>query len=79
MVANDLNVGSGVPVWMATTPDQLLPLVGTVAIETHGCKLNQADSAQLGREFANRGYATVDSVEDADIVVVNTCTVTRHR
>ena len=76
MVANDLNVSSGAPVWMATTPDQLPPLVGTVAIETHGCKLNQADSAQLGREFANRGYVAVDSVEDADIVVVNTCTVT---
>ena len=76
VVANDLNVSSGVPVWIATTPDQLPPLVGTVAIETHGCKLNQADSAQLAREFANRGYATVDSVEDADIVVVNTCTVT---
>ena len=76
VVANDLNVSSGVPVWMATTPDQLPPLVGTVAIETHGCKLNQADSAQLAREFANRGYATVDSVADADIVVVNTCTVT---
>ena len=76
VVANDLNVSSGVPVWMATTPDQLPPLVGTVAIETHGCKLNQADSAQLAREFANRGYTTVDSVADADIVVVNTCTVT---
>ena len=76
VVANDLNVSSGVPVWMATTPDQLPPLVGTVAIETHGCKLNQADSAQLAREFANRGYATVDSVANADIVVVNTCTVT---
>ena len=76
VVANDLNVSSGVPVWIATTPDQLPPLVGTVAIETHGCKLNQADSAQLAREFANRGYATVDSVADADIVVVNTCTVT---
>ena len=76
VVANDLNVSSGVPVWMATIPDQLPPLVGTVAIETHGCKLNQADSAQLAREFANRGYATVDSVADADIVVVNTCTVT---
>ena len=76
VVANDLNVSSGVPVWIATTPDQLPPLVGTVAIETHGCKLNQADSAQLAREFANRGYTTVDSVADADIVVVNTCTVT---
>ncbi len=28
---------------------------GTVAIETHGCKLNQADSAVLAQEFARAG------------------------
>ena len=49
---------------------------GTVAIETHGCKLNQADSAVLAREFASAGYRLVDSRHDADIIVVNTCTVT---
>jgi len=50
--------------------------VGTVAIETHGCKLNQADSAVLAREFASAGYRLVDNRHDADILVVNTCTVT---
>ena len=49
---------------------------GTVAIETHGCKLNQADSAVLARRFAQSGYRLVDSGADADIIVVNTCTVT---
>ena len=49
---------------------------GTVAIETHGCKLNQADSAVLARQFAQAGYHLVDSNADADIIVVNTCTVT---
>lgn len=49
---------------------------GTVAIETHGCKLNQADSAVLARRFAQAGYRLVDSNHDADIIVVNTCTVT---
>ena len=49
---------------------------GTVAIETHGCKLNQADSAVLARQFAQSGYRLVDSNADADIIVVNTCTVT---
>lgn len=57
---------SGVPVFKA----------GTVAIETHGCKLNQADSAALAQEFARAGYVLVDSRRDADIIVVNTCTVT---
>ena len=49
---------------------------GTVAIQTHGCKLNQADSALLAREFAEAGYRLVDQTRDADIIVVNTCTVT---
>ena len=49
---------------------------GTVAIETHGCKLNQADSAVLARQFSQAGYRLVDSKADADIIVVNTCTVT---
>ena len=49
---------------------------GTVAIETHGCKLNQADSAVIARRFADAGYLLVDRNADADIIVVNTCTVT---
>ncbi len=53
-----------------------VPAVGTVAIETHGCKLNQADSAVLAGEFARAGYRIVGSNADADIIVVNTCTVT---
>lgn len=49
---------------------------GTVAIETHGCKLNQADSAVLAQEFARAGYRLVEQRADADIIVINTCTVT---
>ena len=49
---------------------------GTVAIETHGCKLNQADSALLARQFAQAGYRLVDANADADIIVINSCTVT---
>ena len=49
---------------------------GTVAIRTHGCKLNQADSDLLARRFADAGYRLVDSAADADVFVLNTCTVT---
>ncbi len=52
------------------------PFAGTVAIETHGCKLNQADSAVLARQFSDAGYRLVDASADADIIIVNTCTVT---
>ncbi len=49
---------------------------GAVAIQTHGCKLNQADSDLLARRFAEAGYRLVDSAADADVFVLNTCTVT---
>ncbi|MCI0438210.1 MAG: tRNA (N(6)-L-threonylcarbamoyladenosine(37)-C(2))-methylthiotransferase MtaB [Chloroflexi bacterium] len=48
----------------------------TVAIETHGCKLNQADSGLLARQFAQAGFRVVSADEPADVYVVNTCTVT---
>ena len=48
----------------------------TVAIETHGCKLNQADSGVLGRQFADAGFRVVSTGDPVDVYVVNTCTVT---
>ncbi len=56
--------------------DGAVTLRRTVAIHTHGCKLNQADSQTLAREFREAGYLVVDPSEAADIVVLNTCTVT---
>ncbi len=49
---------------------------GTVAIRTQGCKLNQADSDMLARRFAAAGYRLVQSPAEADVFVLNTCTVT---
>jgi threonylcarbamoyladenosine tRNA methylthiotransferase MtaB len=49
---------------------------GTVAIHTHGCKLNQADSDTLARCFVEAGYQIVDWPAGADVLVLNTCTVT---
>ena len=48
----------------------------TVAIQTHGCKLNQADSEALAQSFAKAGYRVVDRTAGADVIVVNSCTVT---
>ena len=50
---------------------------GTVAIETHGCKLNLADSELLAAQFARLGYTVVEAGQPADVYVLNTCTVTR--
>lgn len=47
-----------------------------VAIETHGCKLNQADSQALAREFDAAGFDVVNPAEEFDVYVLNSCTVT---
>ena len=47
-----------------------------ILIHTHGCKLNQSDSDKMSREFVSAGYNVVDSINSADIYVLNTCTVT---
>ena len=48
----------------------------TAAIHTHGCKLNQADSETLARSFAEAGYRIVEWGDGADVLVLNTCTIT---
>jgi threonylcarbamoyladenosine tRNA methylthiotransferase MtaB len=53
-----------------------LGIAGTVAIETHGCKLNQSDSEALARRFRLAGYEVVGIGEPADVFVLDTCTVT---
>jgi threonylcarbamoyladenosine tRNA methylthiotransferase MtaB len=41
-----------------------------------GCKLNQAEVERLGRDLRAAGHQVVRSLEEADLHVVNTCTVT---
>jgi threonylcarbamoyladenosine tRNA methylthiotransferase MtaB len=47
-----------------------------VAFHTLGCRLNFAETGALARGFSERGYQIVDFGEQADVVMVNTCTVT---
>lgn len=49
-----------------------------VAVVTLGCKLNFAESSAIAREFTAKGYEEVAPSQDADIYVVNTCSVTEH-
>jgi threonylcarbamoyladenosine tRNA methylthiotransferase MtaB len=48
----------------------------TVSLHTIGCKLNQQETSDIARQFAERGWRPVAFGETADVVVVNTCTVT---
>jgi len=47
-----------------------------VAITTLGCKTNQFESAAMGEQFTKAGYTIVPFTEQADIYVINSCTVT---
>lgn len=47
-----------------------------VFLSNLGCKLNQAEVERLAREFLAAGHQVVGSLFEADLHVVNTCTVT---
>lgn len=42
-----------------------------------GCKLNQAEVERLARDFRAAGHRVVGSLDEADLHVVNSCTVTQ--
>ena len=48
----------------------------TVAFVTLGCKTNQFESAAMSEQLQLAGYNQVDFEDGAELVVVNTCTVT---
>jgi threonylcarbamoyladenosine tRNA methylthiotransferase MtaB len=50
--------------------------IRTAAITNLGCKVNQAEMEGAARRLRERGIAIVDGDRPADLVLVNTCTVT---
>lgn len=50
----------------------------SVSFYTLGCRLNQAETAILQTSFEQQGYRIVEFKKPADVVVVNTCTVTEN-
>jgi tRNA-2-methylthio-N6-dimethylallyladenosine synthase len=44
-------------------------------IESYGCAMNFSDSEIVASILANQGYNTTDKLEDADLVLVNTCSI----
>lgn len=49
-----------------------------IAFVTLGCKLNYAETSTYERGFAEAGLEIVPWEEEADLYLVNTCTVTEH-
>jgi threonylcarbamoyladenosine tRNA methylthiotransferase MtaB len=50
--------------------------MATFFIEQFGCRATQADAAAIERQLLERGYTASADANSADVIVVNTCTVT---
>ncbi len=46
-----------------------------VYIKTYGCQMNERDSEAVSEMLRGRGYSIVQHEEDADVVLLNTCSV----
>src|SRR6478752_2734653 len=46
---------------------------GKVFVKSYGCQMNVYDSERMTEALAQQGYAQTASIEDADLVVLNTC------
>ncbi|WP_244630881.1 tRNA (N6-isopentenyl adenosine(37)-C2)-methylthiotransferase MiaB [Aureimonas sp. ME7] len=44
-----------------------------VFIKTYGCQMNVYDSQRMGDALERDGYTQTDAIEDADLVLLNTC------
>src|SRR3989338_7121014 len=57
---------------------QLELLIKKISFYTLGCRLNQSETAVIERTFDTDGFKVVNFYEPADVVVINTCTVTEN-
>jgi tRNA-2-methylthio-N6-dimethylallyladenosine synthase len=47
-------------------------------IQTFGCQMNKLDTALVTSALEKAGYALVESAKEADVVLINTCSVREH-
>ena len=50
----------------------------TVALHTLGCKLNYSETSAIERLLEKDGFVKKDFTEEADVYVINTCSVTEN-
>lgn len=47
-------------------------------VQSFGCQMNTADSEEMARPMLARGFVLTAELEEADAVLLNTCTVRQH-
>ncbi|MHC4692253.1 MAG: tRNA (N6-isopentenyl adenosine(37)-C2)-methylthiotransferase MiaB [Planctomycetota bacterium] len=50
----------------------------TVHIKSFGCQMNKLDTALVNSALKDSGFALTDRVKEADVVLINTCSVREH-
>jgi tRNA-2-methylthio-N6-dimethylallyladenosine synthase len=53
----------------------LIQMNKKVYIETYGCQMNVADSEVVVSIIADSGFKLADNINDADLVLINTCSI----
>src|SRR5919201_1339936 len=44
-----------------------------VFVKSYGCQMNVYDAERMTETLAEHGYASTSNIEDADLIVLNTC------
>lgn len=47
-------------------------------IQTYGCQMNLADSEEMAAHLLTRGFTPTENLDEADLALINTCTVRDH-
>ncbi len=55
-----------------------MPVTKSVALHTLGCKLNYSETSAIERLLENGGFVKKNFTEEADVYVINTCSVTEN-
>src|SRR2546421_4849051 len=73
----DRQVGKGIiSPWRSRTVRVLFrPPMPKFFIKTYGCQMNERDSEQVAHSLIARGYERTESELEADVVLLNTCSV----
>lgn len=52
--------------------------MGKYYLETYGCQMNVADSEIIEGILKSKNYSSIDTMDQADIIFVNTCAIREH-